>query len=55
MIGNIDTDYKIGDVFTFGYQPREIIDIRKDKNGYNEYLLSNGEWYNGWQMTTWSD
>lgn len=48
---NIHTDYEVGDWFTFGYTHVSIEKIRKDEDGYNEYLMSDGEWYSGWKVT----
>jgi len=52
---NFDTNYKIGDWFTFGYIMRTIKDIRKDKDEFNEYLLDNNQWVTGRYITFCSD
>ena len=52
---NFDTNYKIGDWFTFGYIGKTIKDIHKDKDGYNEYLLDDGNWVTGRYIAFCSD
>jgi len=45
MLGNnFETNYPIGYWFTFGYIVKTIVDIRKDENGYNKYLLNDDQW-----------
>jgi len=44
---NFETNYRIGDWFTFGYIGKTIKDIRIDKDRFNEYLLDDGQWVTG--------
>jgi len=55
MENNFETNYRIGEWFTFGYVLKTIENIRKDKNGHNEYLLDNGNWVTGKYITFNSD
>ena len=55
MDDNFETNYKIGDWFTFGYIIKTIKDIRKDKDGFNEYLLNDEQWVTGSHITFCSD
>lgn len=55
MENNFETNYLIGDWFTFGYIKKIIKDIRKDENGYNEYLLNDNKWVTGRYVTFCSD
>ena len=55
MENNFETNYKIGDWFTFGYISKTIVKVRKDKYGFNEYLLDNEQWVTGRYITFCSD
>lgn len=52
---NFETNFKIDDWFTFGYVTKAIKDIRKDTDGFNEYLLNDGRWVTGKYIVTCSD
>lgn len=51
----METDFKIGDVFTFGYVPLTIKAIGTDEDGTNKYLMSDGRWRSGFNLVTHSD
>ena len=55
MENNFDTDYPVGHWFTTGYIVKTIKDIRKDKDGFNEYLLDDSQWVTGRYITFCSD
>lgn len=55
LLDNFETDYHIGDQFTIGYILKTIVKIRKDKDGFNEYLLNDGEWTSGRNIVFLSD
>ena len=56
LIGNnFETNYPVGHWFTVGYIIKTIKDIRKDDNGFNEYLLSDNDWVTGRYITFCSD
>lgn len=51
MIKRIETNYPIGYWFTRGYISKIVVEIRKDNFGFNEYLLDDGKWVDGWYIT----
>ena len=55
MNNNFETNYKVGYWFTFGYIGKSIKNIRKDKDGFNEYLLDDSQWVTGRYITFCSD
>jgi len=52
---NFNTNYIIRHWFTVCYIIKTIKDIRKDKDGFNEYLLNDGQWVTGRYITFCSD
>lgn len=50
-MNNFQTDYPIGYWFTDNYIEKTIKDIRKDKDGFNEYLLNDDRWVSGKWIT----